>query len=341
MSLEPKKARADWRKGPGSWNESGADIEPLGRRFEYVADGRILATVYWSGDPDQKWCWVTREYDPERTYSGFSAPEAARERVEDWVSCELNIKLGPDRRRFSVPVQLLNLVWNGANAESGHSWERLNRAMSSALSLAIGSGMAFRNGDVGYIEKNFRPGYWLGESGWMPRYAQAIRNGNKSFVNAIEADLGWIPVLADEVEPSGRYGLLNDGFLHRVGTRKRERLAVGFEFPWKGHVVRVTSMADGEVIACSYTRTFGATGGATEKLKNRFRITAEDIRKDRAERKERAELIKRLRAAGEEKLGLAEEIWESLGVADRKELEFVDIVRLRLVAERYAPKEET
>ena len=78
----------------------------------------------------------------------------------------------------SAAIQLLDLVWSSANKATEHSWERLNHGMRAALSLAIGAGLKFEEGDVAHVLSNYRSGYWIGESSeWI--YSDAITVGNE------------------------------------------------------------------------------------------------------------------------------------------------------------------
>lgn len=181
------------------------------------------------------------------------------------------------RQTVSSVVGLLDQVWSNTNAAVPHSWERLNHAMRNALTLAVGAGFEFQLNDMRYIVEHYRSEYWIGASfEWI--YSQAVRVGNLSAAKSYEEYKGRKGFIADDVDPG------NDcpGYLHRTGQRKRERLAVGCQFPWKGYTVEVTSFAENGdlLIACAYT-------GYPLKLLRRFRITRADIMVDRAQRKER------------------------------------------------------
>jgi hypothetical protein len=179
---------------------------------------------------------------------------------------------------ISPVVQLMDLVWASALQGSPHSWERLNHSMRSALELSIGFGFAFAEGDVAHVLSHYRSGYWIGESDeWIYSLAIAVENGTA--VKSFEAYRTRTPFIADNVALSD-----NSGFSH--GDRKsrsRERLAVGFSFPWQGVKVSVTSFAadSSHLIACSYRH-------GTHKVAKRFRITREEIISDRSARKAKA-----------------------------------------------------
>jgi hypothetical protein len=175
----------------------------------------------------------------------------------------------------SLPVQLLDLVWRGANEATSHSWERLNQSMRAALELGVGSGRTFAPDDFTYILNSYRTGRWIGESAeWF--YALAIQVSNKSAIDSFERHYRRGPFVADCVRVGGAGGFTHGG----GGPRQRERLAVGFSFPWKGETVTVTSFAEDSsyLTACAYA-------GEKRKPAARFRITPADIKADRAERK--------------------------------------------------------
>jgi len=181
----------------------------------------------------------------------------------------------------SAAMRLLSLVWAKANTSTSHSWERLNHSMRAALELAIGSGMEFAKDDFAAFDREFRTQYWMGDtSEWAYRLAVAV--GNRSAIVAYEQRKNRGPFIAYDV----KFPYLNDsGFTHgNVGTRSRERLVVGAEFPWKGEQVTVTSMphGDGPLVACSYAPTPGAQHH--RKILHRYKITATDIIEDRKRR---------------------------------------------------------
>lgn len=169
--------------------------------------------------------------------------------------------------------KFLLLVWKNANKEIGHSWERLNHAMSEALTLAVGSGFVVEVEDLRAVYEKFRGGYWL-RGGLEGVYRTAVIVGNLRAARAIEEYLGRPPFIVDGVELPRCFE--SEKYVHRVAYRKRERVVVGAEFDWKGHRVAVTSIKKDYFVACSYD------GGKVEK---RFRIGVSEIRSDRAERK--------------------------------------------------------
>lgn len=192
--------------------------------------------------------------------------------------------------KTSEPIALLQLVWRNANSATDHSWERLNHAMSAALLLAIGSGFVFWIKDVDTVRNTFRSGYWCQ---WESMYSLAILVGNKSFIDDFESSFNRPGFIADNVRDRAN----GYGFAHvsSGALRKRERLTLGAEFPWRGETVRVTSFAEdgGSLVACSYRRDGEAkscktcnhqTSWPREKLSKRYAITRQDIADDRARR---------------------------------------------------------
>ena len=128
----------------------------------------------------------------------------------------------------SAACRLLDLVWNNTNRSTGHSCERMNDAMRAALSLAVGARFKFDKGDFAHIWAAYNTAYWIGDNPeWV--YAEAVAVGNLSAAVSYEAWKGRKPIIADNVRPT------SSTFAHCTSCRKRERLAVGFRFPWKGH----------------------------------------------------------------------------------------------------------
>lgn len=83
-------------------------------------------------------------------------------------------------------LHLIDHVWAHIQESTGHSWQRLNWAMSDALMLAIKAGMRFAPDDFVHIKEHYRPGYWMGESGGEYHYAAAVEAGNLSACVAFE-----------------------------------------------------------------------------------------------------------------------------------------------------------
>lgn len=177
----------------------------------------------------------------------------------------------------SPAYALIALVWDNSSHRGG-PWNRLNTAMQHAVHLAIDGGLTFAKGDFSKLLKDFRGGYWFGADNGEWFYARAIAESNTSAAQAYEHYRGRKPFIADGVTPA-RYGSV-------AKERKRERLAVGFQFTWRNRRVTVTSFAkDGSYLtACSYTNV---DDGAyrKDKVDKWFTITVPDIHADRKERK--------------------------------------------------------
>ncbi|MEA1952595.1 MAG: hypothetical protein U9N87_14540 [Planctomycetota bacterium] len=181
------------------------------------------------------------------------------------------------KKKLSPAYQLLRHVWQHSLKATGHSWERLNCSMRGAMQLAIDAGLRFDRDDFAKTMKEFRGGYWFGETGGEYFYALAVQTGNLSAAQAFESWKERQPFIADVVDTGS-------------GRRKRGRLAVGSRFPWRGFHVTVTSFAlnGAHLTACAYK------DDAERKVAKRFRITIADIRADRKERNERIQLHKQL-----------------------------------------------
>jgi hypothetical protein len=229
-------------------------------------------------------------------------------------------------RRSSV-IELLDLVYAAANDATSHSYERLNRAMSNALQLAIGSGFKFATGDVEYILSNYKAGYWVGESDeWI--YGEAIEVGNTSAIASYEAAKKREGIIADDVD----FRESRNPYLHMSGTRQRERLCVGATFVYRGQKLKVTSFADDSsyVNACLYVKV----DEYRSKVSKRLKLTRDDIIADRAERKERKKQLELLADAGT-KNGTTAEIVKALGVKTRDDYAQLSIEKIRKVAKKF------
>lgn len=220
----------------------------------------------------------------------------------------------------SAAIRFLDMTWKWANSETPHSWERLNHAMHGALKLAIGAGFPFGKNDIAYIHSNYNSGFWLGDSDeWI--YSDAILAGNASCFKSYELHYGREPIIADDVSFSP-----NSAYLHGGSGRAKERLAVGFSFPWKGYKVTVTSFNDEKksLTACSYKKT---DSGYHRKVEKRFTITRDDILAERAERKERADIEKQL-VDYQQQNGL-NDLVDALGVSSKEEFDRLPMSKLR------------
>ena len=193
---------------------------------------------------------------------------------------------------------LLEHVWEHANSKTNYSWERLNHSMVDALTLAIGSGMAFVVDD--WNLSGFNAGRWVGET--MERYYRmAVVTGNRSAIETFEAWRNRKPIIADDANMGGRYVYSGEsGYTHGGGgTRQRERLVIHCSFLYQGEVVEVTSFTeDGAAVCCSYKNSDeNRKNGTRLKILHRYAVTPELIQADRAERREKGKLIDALKVA--------------------------------------------
>lgn len=91
-----------------------------------------------------------------------------------------------DKESRSAALVLVEHVWNHIQEATAHSWQRLNWAMSDAVTLAIRAGLEFDAGDFEHIADNFRPGYWMGETMGEYLYVAAVTAGNLSACKSFE-----------------------------------------------------------------------------------------------------------------------------------------------------------
>lgn len=197
-------------------------------------------------------------------------------------------------KQKSPARKLLEHVWEHANTKTAFSWERLNHSMSTALTLAVGSGMTFVAND--WNLSGFNAGRWIGGS-LEGYYRLAVIVGNRSAIESYEEWANRKPIIADDVDLQGRYIYGSEScYTHGgAGTRKRERLVVGCRFPYRGNMVEVTSFtADGAAVCCAYKPKLS---GQSAKILHRYVLTAELIQADRAERKAKNTAIDALQAS--------------------------------------------
>lgn len=118
-------------------------------------------------------------------------------------------------------------------------WRDLNPHLHGTLVTGIKLHMKCRPDDIARICDDFNGGYWfydhggsLGES----IYGAAVAAGHTKACESFEA---W------KKRPA---------YLWPEETITPERLVVGSEFTWKGHLVKVTSITSQHLIACSYEK---------------------------------------------------------------------------------------
>lgn len=185
----------------------------------------------------------------------------------------------------SPAIKLLQMVWDHSQKSTGHSWLKLNHAMSRTLDLAVESGMEFNEGDFNSLYKRFNAGYWIGDTGGESFYRLAVLYRNNSAWKTYEAATGRKPFIIEGASISSRDTYRGDGPM----GEGLARIVIGAEFKWKGETAKVTSFNDAKLsfTACSYTRTPYTTcraqgcgvitGGGHETLKHRYTITHADI----------------------------------------------------------------
>jgi len=155
-----------------------------------------------------------------------------------------------NEERKSKAIQLLDLVWNGANAGTPFSWERLNTSMYTALKLAVGSGLAFALDDVTYIRNNYRSPYWIGAS-YEAIYTEAVIVDNITAIDSYEHAYNRKPIRANDCY-MGNTSLYSH--LSSI-NRKRSRLCVGMGFRYKDTRAWVTKfLPDDRIVACVYEK---------------------------------------------------------------------------------------
>jgi hypothetical protein len=190
--------------------------------------------------------------------------------------------------KLSPAMQFLSHVWKHSQEVTSHSWLKLNHAMHETLMLAVTSGMRFDTDDFGEMARLFNLGYWCGDLEYC--YQRAVIYRNSSAYQAYEKHRNRKPFIMAGASWSGHTG---DG----PAGEGLARLFVGAKFTWHGEKVTVTSFNDtkGSFTACSYKceepkeqcdKCGNTTTWPCEKLKSRYTITHNDIRKAKAATKQ-------------------------------------------------------
>lgn len=161
--------------------------------------------------------------------------------------------------------QLVKLVWQNKMEGVAHSWQRVNGCMSSAVSLAIESGLKFAEDDVQHFMDDMRGEYWFNVE---QLYTLACGYVHASACQSFEAYFKRPPFWSTDASP--------------------KRLHVGASLDWEGQCTTVTSFSDdgSYLTACIYH--MGDSLEARRKVKKRYRITRDDLRKARKTNKGRA-----------------------------------------------------
>lgn len=152
-------------------------------------------------------------------------------------------------------------VWANVQEATGHSWQRLNSSMHSAVMLAIEAGLRFDETDIRAFYRDMRGGYWFGQGDGMGEgeqfFTRACKYGNDSAARSFEA---W----------KGRSPFVLGG----------SRLSVGSDFVWfadgpRKAPLRVTvtsfTVEGTALTACSYK-------SGERKVARRLSITLEEIK---------------------------------------------------------------
>jgi hypothetical protein len=166
----------------------------------------------------------------------------------------------------SAAFTFVEHLWDNAQQATGHSWTRLNGAMSETVDLAVRAGLEFDERDIGRMYKAFRGEYWFGEQNGDGWYVTAIKYANESACKAIEAYRDRKPFVFD-------------------GTR----LAVGSNIRWPERGVdvgTVTSFKDSNdaIVVCYYAFD-EATCQRSRTPTKRFTFTHAEIAEREKQRK--------------------------------------------------------
>ena len=171
------------------------------------------------------------------------------------------------RAEPETPVfRFVKLAWCWSGGQP-HSWERYNAQVRDTVHMTV-AGFQWAEGDMDAVMSLANDRYGikrcLGENGIEKMYRRAVQHNNASAYHEIERYLGREPIIADNV----------DG-------RKKGRLYVGGVFTWEGMLVEVTSFnGDGKAVCCRYANSAGRR--APDR---RFRVSAEDVKRARREKK--------------------------------------------------------
>lgn len=183
--------------------------------------------------------------------------------------------MSAEETKDSTPIELIQLVWDNANAATGHSWARLNRSLRNALVLAIDSGMKFGRDDFKTIAERYRPEYWMSDGEGI--YSTAVTSSNDTAALAFEKWKDRKPFFFTE--------------MWHGKTRGKHRLHVGARFEWNGEHVTVTSFLSDQssLVACSYQEKKPTKEHPypSDKILHRYVVTREELSKS-----EKAKLVK-------------------------------------------------
>jgi hypothetical protein len=182
----------------------------------------------------------------------------AEQREEKWV---LTRAEPDDKHGRSPALSFVGMVWNLAQQETGHSWQRFNSGLRGALMLAVETGMVFHDDDFTYMVEQWRAGFWLGADNAYSLgesiYAKAIEYRNFQACRSFEK---W----------RGREPFIFDG----------DRLAHNSEMPLPGQGRwKVTSFSeDGKAINLCMYQWVGDGDKRDYKPTRRRKLTLEQVR---------------------------------------------------------------
>lgn len=167
--------------------------------------------------------------------------------------------------------------------KTAYTSEKNARAWFDFWSLLILSGFNFAKTELRDIAK------WCAENShrWHPpgegHYTLAVADSNISFAIAYETYEGRKPFIFSQIDYDRRGGYM----CHSV-SKTKGRLVIGAKFPWKGETVKVTTFKDEKhsLIACAYHPD--PKGYTPSKIKKRFTISVDDLRKQKKEKNESA-----------------------------------------------------
>jgi len=166
----------------------------------------------------------------------------------------------------SHAFDLVQAALHGSARVGGHSWLVVNRATSSALTIAIEYRFDFEVDDMRQI---FRVCRIHGDIDWY--YSLACKYGNKSAALSLEKYREHKPFFVR---------LRSFGPSHKTfpGAKALNRAHVGCHFTWKEEQVKVTSFSGDRqnLIACAYQPKEHHSD--PDKIKRRFVISRAEMR---------------------------------------------------------------
>jgi hypothetical protein len=162
---------------------------------------------------------------------------------------------------------MMDHVWRNARH---YPWDCINRAMSNALHMVIGTGMEITRADFEALDDNYRMRYWIGEDGRERLYAYAVFHDNLKAVRALEEYMEIKPFFANHVE----IRVSGISYLHRSDIqRARERLVKGCSVWMDGKRWKIMGFSDDVVRFAWYDMSKTDSSHPEKRLKlNRQQI---------------------------------------------------------------------